>query len=280
MPIPIPIPDALLRAVYASDQAMYPVALSYSQLRAWVAACPDLCICFRDTTTTITTTTTTSRAVGGGSSSSSLPSQYEESAAVAAEAAGVVIVLPLLRVYWEDLLQGRLKEPDIDPGNMFPVSGQGFGGGDHPGGEMGVREGEEEVGLHVYHIERFGTGLPFADGRAKRFSEFALEEVMARAQARSEWRVVGMSALTATPAGKRTFERLGFAPTGYRELFVAKAPAQASRDDIDKQPGPLEMICLYPGDEPECGKVTDGGVVISMSEMTVRYKHLSQLGPS
>jgi hypothetical protein len=91
-----------------------------------------------------------------------------------------------------------------------------------------------------------------------------------------------LAALTATPAGKRAFERLGFVPTGYRELFVATAPEQGSRDavTVDKQPRPLEMVCLYPGDESKGDTVADGGVVVSMSEMAVRYEHFSQLGPS
>ncbi|KAJ4306810.1 hypothetical protein N0V88_000179 [Collariella sp. IMI 366227] len=126
----------------------------------------------------------------------------------------------------------------------------------------------------------------------KRFAELALEEVMRRAETRTGWKVLGMSgklakqlkkqgteavlgladgvALTATPAGRRTFERSGFTPTGYRELFVAK---DTTRVDAAQADGPqVEMICLYPGDETFSATVTERATIISMSEMTVRYK--------
>jgi hypothetical protein len=168
---PIPIPDPVLRAVYASDQSMYPVALPYARLRAWVDASPDLCICFRDS-----------------------------AAAAAAAVAGVIVVLPLRRRHWEDLLVGRLKESDIEAGSMFPgpdtrgggvvVGGCGAGGdGDGKG---------EEVGLHVYHVERFDVASDasgFGKGRGvKGFSEYALAEVMKRVEMMMPgWKVLGLS---------------------------------------------------------------------------------------
>lgn len=162
----IPIPSSVLQAVYASDQEMYPVALSYSRLRAWVEACPDLSICFQNSTA---------------------PTGEESAAA----AAGVVIVLPLKRVYWEDLLVGRLKEPEIEPEEMFPACGEGCHGEDEGEGER------EEVGLHVYHIERFGSWTEGAGGGVGRkgFARFALEEVMRRVRAEKGWKVVGWSGL-------------------------------------------------------------------------------------
>ncbi|KAK4150619.1 hypothetical protein C8A00DRAFT_17896 [Chaetomidium leptoderma] len=242
-----PILDAVLRAVYASDQAMYPVALSYPRLRAWVDACPELSISFR--------ISGRRPAVGPPPP---LPAGEDDCAAVAA---GVVMVLPLRRSHWEDLLAGRLKEPEIEPGRMFP-------------GEREV----EEVGLHVYHIERFEaqTGSESTGGgiAKKGFAEFALDEVVRRMQSRLEWRVIGMSALTATSAGKRTFERLGFTPTGYRELFVVKVAigVDGAGDDSSQK---MDMICVYPGDEGRPDKCLSGGVVAAMSEMAVKY-NLSQ----
>ncbi|KAL2132390.1 hypothetical protein VTI74DRAFT_3867 [Chaetomium olivicolor] len=258
----VPIHSPLLRAVYASDQDMYPVTLSYTRLRSWVDACPDLCICFQQEEDT--------------------PNRESDTSAPATAvdtAAGVVIVLPLKRKYWEDLLVGRLKEPEIDPWRMFAGTVSGFGSGvsqDGPGRESGKGGSRdvEEVGLHVYHIERFGREVKpgFTNGGGesgkKRFAEIALEEVMRRAQARTGWKVVGMSALTATQAGKRTFERLHFTPTGYREQFVTKVAAgTGAAQNSNPQ---VEMICLYPGDEtvPE---VADGAITVSMSEMTAMY---------
>ncbi|KAG7285355.1 hypothetical protein NEMBOFW57_009980 [Staphylotrichum longicolle] len=170
----IPTPPSVLQAVYASDQEMYPVALSYSRLCAWVEACPDLSICFQNGTA---------------------PTGEESAAA----AAGVVIVLPLKRVYWEDLLVGRLKEPEIEPGEMFPA-----------------------------------------------------------------W-------ACATPAGSRTFEKLGFLPTGYKELFVASV----SQDGTGKQP--LEMVCQFPGEQSSPERDFSTGGIVSMSEMAVKHGDLLDL---
>ncbi|KAH6851057.1 hypothetical protein B0I37DRAFT_127734 [Chaetomium sp. MPI-CAGE-AT-0009] len=244
-PIATAIPDAVLRAVYASDQDMYPVALPYSRLRAWVDACPELSVCFN-------------REAGG-----------DDGGAVAVDGvAGVVIVLPLRKPCWEDLLSGRLKEPDIEPGSAFPRSG--FGDCDGRGGDE-----EEEVGLHVYHIERFAA-VGWGGAEKQGFCEFALEEVMRRVQGRRGWKVVGMSALTATPTGKRAFERLGFIPTGYRELFVVKASEKASQDSLGKEV--LDMVCFYPADEGQAVKLAGTGEIVSVSEMTVNY-NIARHGP-
>ncbi|KAK3304180.1 uncharacterized protein B0T15DRAFT_535717 [Chaetomium strumarium] len=235
------IPDDVLRAVYASDQAMYPVSLSYTRLRAWVDTCPDLSICF-----------------------------FWENESRAAAAVGVVIVLPLRRPHWEDLLAGHLREMDIDPRQMFPAlpaSDESRVGEEEEVGQA------EEVGLHVYHIERFDSGVTGVEKegrkRGRRFAELALEEIERRMRLLSGWRVVGMSALTATPAGKRTFERLGFTPTGYRELFVVHraAEARSTTGDVPQ----VEIICLYPGDDAEPAQAAGGRVISSVSEMVVRF---------
>ena len=182
LPIPSPLSEHVLRAVYASDQAMYPVALSYARLRAWVVASPALSVSFtiRDTATATATATDTDADT---------------------DVVGVIIVLPLRKVYWEQLLSGGVKEVDVDPGSMFPgvgmrACGEGF---------QGVDEGEvvrEEVGLHVYHVEKFATEDGSRGGDAmgwgvekKRFAEFALDEVMRRVEGRREWKVVGLSGL-------------------------------------------------------------------------------------
>ncbi|KAL2257648.1 hypothetical protein VTK26DRAFT_9363 [Humicola hyalothermophila] len=325
--------ETVLRTVYASDQDMYPVALHFSRVQSWVAACPDLCIHFvhvddddgggdgdmdlRDspsrggcredactgTSTGTGTGTGTGTAVGGGSgrgsSSTSTAAQrgllgVRFSEASGGVVGGVIIVLPLKKKAWEDVLCGKLKEPDIDAGSMFPTSGCGTGrrqGGlveEEKGNAESKGRGEvEEIGLHVYHVERFDatvtpTGNQAERERAqsgwgserKRFAEFALDEVMRRAAGKTGWKVVGLSALTATPAGKRTFERLGFVPTGYRELFVER-PSQRLPGSTDKEAkGSVEMICLYPGQgypNGEARPVADGYKVVSVSEMTVRY---------
>ncbi|KXX74884.1 hypothetical protein MMYC01_202393 [Madurella mycetomatis] len=241
LPISAADHDEVLRAVYDSDQAMYPVALPYERLQSWVTVCPELSVRFRNTAVD-----------------------------TAWKACGLIIVLPLRRVYWEKLLDGRLKEADIQAESMFP--GWYLRGGDGSGSGLE----EVEVGLHVYHIERDFTAewespraAPADPGcRKKGFAEFALEEVVRRAKGWPGWRIVGMSALTATPAGKRTFEKLGFTPTGYRELFITENAPGTNAVEGKAQ---VEMICLYPDDGGEAATIADGRKVISKSEMTVKF---------
>lgn len=116
-----PVSDAQLRTIYASDQEMYPAPLSFDRLRSWVDACPDLAIAFHEDGDA-------TRYSGNNSS----------------PASGVIIVLSLLRTYWEDLLVGKVKEVDIDATVMFPPVEIEDGG-----------KNEVEVGLHVFHVERF-----------------------------------------------------------------------------------------------------------------------------
>ncbi|KAK4204768.1 hypothetical protein QBC40DRAFT_329202 [Triangularia verruculosa] len=268
-PTPHPISDEVLRAVYASDQEMYPAGLSYDRLCSWVAACPEMSICWSSPKTGVL---------------------------------GVVIVLPMLREYWEDLLVGKLKEPGVDADVMFPhdnkrnqqqtesvVPGaRQIGNGRAPNGRISVvqeREEQQEVGLHVYHIERLAAEPPTS--KQKRLSEIAVEEVTRRATEKKGWKVVGLSALTATDGGKRTFQRLGFKNTGYRELFVTKVVRRPSYaaigignspgipEEAVDEPEELDMLYIYPEDGAGGKSVSEvigyGRTVVSMSEMTVKY---------
>nr|CDP27082.1 Putative protein of unknown function [Podospora anserina S mat+] len=269
-PTPHPISDEVLRAVYASDMEMYPAGLSYDRLCSWVAACPEMSICWSSPKTGIL---------------------------------GVVIVLPMLREYWEDLLVGKLKEPTVDAHTMFPhdnkreqkpqaehveVAGaRQIGNGKAPNGRISaVQENEEqqEVGLHVYHIERLAVEPPTS--KQRRFSEIAMEEVTRRAAEKKGWKVVGLSALVATDGGKRTFQRMGFKNTGYRELFVTKVirrPSYAAigignspsiPEDAVDEPEELDMLYIYPEDGAGGKSVSEiigyGRTVVAMSEMTVK----------
>jgi hypothetical protein len=55
---------------------------------------------------------------------------------------GICISLPLLSHYWEFVIRGDLKEWDITPEHLWSPSNPSTHG--------------ERVGLHVWHIERFG----------------------------------------------------------------------------------------------------------------------------
>ncbi|KAK0639406.1 hypothetical protein B0T16DRAFT_423133 [Cercophora newfieldiana] len=212
-----PVDDDVLQGVYASDQEMYPAPLTFTRLKSWVDACPDLSICFRRSGAT--------------------------------PPVGVVIALPIRQPYWDDLLHGTLKETDIDPDVAFPNR------------ELLSQEEVEDVGLHVFHIERFAeSAKPVSGTKRKGFAEFSVEEIIHRASLRKKWKVVGLSALTATPAGKKTFQRLGFAPTGYSETFLAEETNGVSAKDK------VRMVCTFPGDNP-----SDLSDTSAQSEMLVKY---------
>ncbi|KAK1754454.1 hypothetical protein QBC47DRAFT_414419 [Echria macrotheca] len=214
-----PIDEATLKAVYASDQEMYPAPLPYERLQAWVESSGGLSMCFKNPTD---------------------PAQG---------LIGVIITLPVKETYWRRLLRGEIKEMEIVPESMLASLLQG--------------NATQKVGLHVSHVERFTESEPGVRGG---FAATALDEVLGRARLRTDWEVVGLSALTATPAGKKTFQRLGFEPTGYRETFIQRA---TEGDSAASMEGAIEMICTYPGDEMETH--IESSCIVSASEMAVRY---------
>lgn len=137
-----PISNQVLREIFESDQDMYPAPLTYERLKSWVDGCPELCICFRPA-----------------------PEEVSNPRPI-----GAIIVLPLLRRHWEDVLVGKLKETDIESG-MF------------------AGRGKEDVGLHVFHVERFG-----AEARGTRFTEMALGTI-GSITAKKDWNILGYSGM-------------------------------------------------------------------------------------
>ncbi|KAM7183633.1 hypothetical protein V8F33_013463 [Rhypophila sp. PSN 637] len=248
-----PISDAQLRDVYTSDQEMYPAPLPFERLQSWVHAAPDFSI-------------------------SLYPLKDDTSWAADNNVTpvGIIIVLPLLRPHWEKLLVGKVKETAIEAGTMFPSTIDPLDDQGHDDG------GEEvEVGLHVFHVEKFKSAAPSASkatsggSERKGFAELAVDEALERARMTStkegkKWRVCGLSALTATEAGKRSFVRMGYTPTGYKEMFVTTG----EDDGEDKV---TKMMYGYPGpaNGPHEGSgVSDlghGVVVSEPSEMVVKY---------
>ncbi|OBR04498.1 hypothetical protein CH63R_11201 [Colletotrichum higginsianum IMI 349063] len=182
-----PMTDDVLRGIFASDQDMYPAPLTWDRLRSWTTAAPDLATCFY------------------------LPDNGPSAAAAAAAAdtrtiVGAVVALPLLAPAWRDLLAGGIKETDVDAASMLAR--------DYDEGSGVV------VGLHVFHVERFDVPEARESGVLRGFGSIAMRAVVAAAEGKG-WEVIGHSALTATAAGKRCFEQLGFEPTGYEEFWVA-----------------------------------------------------------
>ena len=144
----IAISDEVLQRIFKSDQDMYPAPLTYERLKGWVDGCPELCVCFR--------------ACPGGTD---------------ANLVGAIIVLPLLKRHWEDVLVGKLKETNIEPA-MF------------------AGETDADVGLHIFHIERFDGEMP--DPRLPRFAEFALNDIRKLIEKKA-WNILGYSGKGSPP---------------------------------------------------------------------------------
>ncbi|KAK2054250.1 hypothetical protein LY76DRAFT_665244 [Colletotrichum caudatum] len=220
-----PMTDEVLRGIFASDQDMYPAPLTWERLRSWTTAAPDMATCFY------------LPAAGGN-----------EGRADARSLVGAVIVLPILAHAWRDLLAGRLKETNVDAETMFARSGfdeDEDDGGPHP-----------EVGLHVFHVERFDT--PAAHGSVRGFANLSLRAVAAAAEGKG-WKIIGHSALTATPEGSRCFERMGFEPTGYEELWMADGR------------GGVELVAVSADTAPEQRTAPDAAAVRGYARMVAKY---------
>lgn len=232
-PTPIlhrPIDHGILQEIYSADQEIYPAPLPFERLKSWVSKNPELSLYFYTNT-------------DGNNASTSV---------------GAIIVLPILERHWQELLTGRLKEFNIDSSTMFPLQEPGK---------------TQAVGLHIFHIEKFSGAMSFSGRR--RFSEFALSTIQEIASA-NQWNILGYSglkpsalallaliyltALTATAAGRRTFERMGFLSTGYEELFIQTGLDGSSH----------EMMCIYP-QASESQNLPTRGPVLSRSQMTVKY---------
>lgn len=153
-----PIDDRLLGEIYTADQAIYPAPLlTYERLESWAAACPKLSICL-----------------------------HRHDSELAAR--GVIIVLPIREDCWGRLIVGELKEHDVDPSDMFPPDAAAGGGGGIHGHPEKV-----EVGLHVFHVERYSS-IARDSGRTPPFTPAALEEVRTRVGERfPSWEIMGYS---------------------------------------------------------------------------------------
>ncbi|KAK1595592.1 uncharacterized protein LY79DRAFT_588572 [Colletotrichum navitas] len=220
-----PMTDEVLRGIFASDQDMYPAPLTWERLRSWTTAAPDMATCFY------------------------LPAaEGDEGRADRRSLVGAVIVLPLLARAWRDLLAGHVKETDVDAESMFAcegVDGDEDDGGPHP-----------EVGLHVFHVERFD--IPATHARVRGFANLSIRAVGAVAEGKG-WKIIGHSALTATPEGRRCFERMGFEPTGYEELWMTDGR------------GGVELVAVSADMAREQRTAPDAAAVRGHARMVARY---------
>lgn len=90
---------------------------------------------------------------------------------------GAAIVLPIRDKYWRDLIVGKVKETGIDAATMLSTQ---------PG---------EEVGMHIFHIEKFDTWQQIGegyDGRLRPFAEYVTAD-MGKIVKEYGWKVLGYS---------------------------------------------------------------------------------------
>ncbi|KAI1852201.1 hypothetical protein JX265_013054 [Neoarthrinium moseri] len=234
-----PMTEDVLHDIFASDQDMYPAPLTYPQLQGWTQACPELSVCFYPP---------------------QAPTQPDGGSDARSKPAGASIVLPLMESYWRDLLVGKIRETDINASKMLCSEG----GAEH------------SVGLHVFHVERY-------DDRVKGFAKSSLEHAVVAAQSKG-WNILGCSgglqrfctqwqrdlesradktfasaALTATPEGRRSFEKLGFRATGYQEIWV----------EVDAE---IQLRTVTPGqDREEVLTSIKADSIKGEAAMSVRY---------
>ncbi|KAK1689619.1 hypothetical protein BDP55DRAFT_545856 [Colletotrichum godetiae] len=155
---------------------------------------------------------------------------------------GAVVALPILAPAWQDLLTGEAKEVDVDAGTMFP------------------RDDDErsEVGLHVFHVERFG--VPAARGKVRGFADVSMRAVIAAAEKKG-WSIIGYSALTATPEGRRCFEKMGLEATGYEEFWV------------DNGSEGVELVTITADTTTEERELREAAIVRGHARMLAKHLH-------
>lgn len=153
-----PMTAAVLRAIFDSDQEMYPAPLTYARLKSWVEASPDFSRCYFYHPA----------AVGDSTGSAK---EKDAADPGSPRLAGACIALPLREGPWRDLLAGQLRETDVDAPTILMPS------------DEGARSG---VGLHVFHVERFDGGFRGS------FASQALQCVTDLALAKG-WNILGCS---------------------------------------------------------------------------------------
>ena len=102
---------------------------------------------------------------------------------------GICIILPILKSHWDDLVSGRIHEWDILPSMLW-----------HHDGECA--KVDSDVGLHIWHIERFPGWQRTWGG----FGKYVWDEVRRGLLDQLKGpRVRGFSALAVTEDGVRLF---------------------------------------------------------------------------
>jgi hypothetical protein len=146
-----PITTDILRSIFASDQDMYPAPLTFERLQSWVNAAPEASCCFY---------------------ADEDQDQGDDRAAAATKVlVGAVVAMPLREARWEALLNGALKETDVQAAEDFSNDN---------GGDSGI-------GVHVFHVEKF------QGPRVAGFARAAVDAVVQSVMAAGRGRVIGVS---------------------------------------------------------------------------------------
>lgn len=90
---------------------------------------------------------------------------------------GICIAIPLKSKYWNQLIHGQLSESDLSKEEYFYTT-------------------ESEIGIHIYHIEKF-TDYP-------KFGALAIQTL--KNLVPSNVKILGISGYVVTEAGKRLFK--------------------------------------------------------------------------
>lgn len=86
---------------------------------------------------------------------------------------GVVVALPVKGSSWDRLLRGTLMETDIEASRDF---------------------GEDQVGIHIFHVERYETSSTQDAVRFRGFGNYAVSAVLDAARARG-YKILGTSGM-------------------------------------------------------------------------------------
>lgn len=155
--------------------------------------------------------------------------------------AGIMLIIPLNKESWKKLINGKLKESEMNNKTIFD------------------NKKDKEIGLHIYHLEKI-------DKTIKEFYKICLKDINEKVSKlkiiNPELRIVGLSALSVTSEGIGLFEnKFNFTEKNFlvdehilekdNKKFVAY-----SQEEVDskikkgyKYLNKCKMLILYPNEE-------------------------------
>lgn len=154
---------------------------------------------------------------------------------------GVCVIIPLNKKGWNKLINGKLSESDLNPKTIFD------------------NRRDKEIGLHIYHIERFSEKKDFY-----KYSLSGLNEIIQNLRKiNKELAIIGFSGLCVTPSGiglfynkfncnERKFinQEYIFRKDGKLRIFKIDSSLQFSNKLKEgyEYVNRCKMLVLYPGE--------------------------------